>query len=136
MPRSPYYRLKDRHPLSIVADPATEDVWDEDAQAYVPAPAPGEALELEIHAERKGGQAERNEAGLDLNEMTLECRVVKSPTGKPLDFPETVRAGDTFPFTFAGRQGDAQLLPTPDAQLPKLRKKFGRQFELHWSYRG
>lgn len=96
-----------------------------------------DTLELEVHAERKGNQGQSgDEPGLDLNRMTLDCRIVKSPAGKPLDFPATVKAGDAFPFPFVGREGLGQLLPTPDSQHPKVQKKSGRTFELAWEYRG
>ena len=137
MARSPYYRLKPRLTLVIASAKAPPTrTWDSVKEIYVETPGTGKGLTLEIHAERKGSQATPEAPGLDTDRMVLECRIVKSPPGKPLDFPVGVKAGNSFPLTFVGRPGNAELLPTPDTQFPKLQKRFGRVFELQWRANG
>lgn len=137
MAKSPLYKLKPRRALVIASAKAPPTrTWDPVKEAYVETPASGKGLTLEIHAERKGSQATPEAPGLDTDLMVLECRIVKSPPGKPLDFPNNVKAGDSFPLIFVGRPGNAELLPTPDTQMPKLQRKMGRTFELQWKAAG
>lgn len=67
--------------------------------------------------------------------MTLECRVVKSPPGRPLRLPDAFQAGKTFPLTFLGKPGEVKITPEPDAQHPLEAKKLGQVFVGLWTTR-
>jgi hypothetical protein len=71
--------------------------------------------------------------GVDQSKALYECRVVRSPIGKPLRLPEGMRAGSTFALELVGSQGTAKIVPVPDPQHPTEVKKLGQVFFAEWT---
>jgi len=73
---------------------------------------------------------------VDPKKALYECRVVKSPAGKPLRLPEEMRAGTTFALELVGQAGTAKIVPVPDAQHPTEAKILGQVFFAEWTSQG
>jgi hypothetical protein len=73
---------------------------------------------------------------VDPSKALYECRVVKSPTGKPLRLPNVMRAGSTFALELVGKAGTAEIVSVPDPQHPTETKKLGQIFFAEWTSHG
>lgn len=127
---SPLYDTQPRYPLRIETPGETTTIYNPVTEERETVSTPGPVLEYEIHAEQAQSRADAERLGLDENQALFECQVVKAPDGLPLSLPEHFGAGSTFPLTFLGRNGRAEIIPTPDARFEAERS--GQKFTALW----
>ena len=114
-------------PPSYTLTVRRDKVYDPETGKYTEPP--GEPVSFEVQLNESTRQAGTERQGLETETMLLDGRIVKTPEGTPLEFPEGVKAGDTFALTLLGKSGELTLLPTPDEQGPEERRARGRIFQ-------
>lgn len=107
---------------------APPKVYDPETGTYQETETVPVSFEVQLKLSGRGSDgAER--PGLEANQSLYDGRVVKTSGSSPLEYPEGVKAGDTFDLTVDGVKGKLELLPVPDMQIPKVRAKLGRKFQ-------
>lgn len=123
------YGTQTAYPLTYTPTPATDPVYNPATGEYDWPEPTGQGVTFEVFLEQSSRRNAPERPGLEEGQILLEGRVVKTPTGTPLEFPEGVKAGDTFDSELFGAKGTLTLLPTPVEQGPKDRKIRGRTFQ-------
>lgn len=126
---SKLYKVRAAYPLTYTPVVAALSVFNPETGRYdEPAPT-GEPVTFEVQLEKSSQQSTPERPGLEAGTTRINGRVVKTPDESPLEFPASVKAGDTFDVTLFGAKGKLELLPTSDSQVPKVRQKLGQSFE-------
>ncbi len=136
MARSPLYKTQTRYPLPVPTSAPATPVYNPETQEFETPSAPAPPELFEIHATQQQNRGTPEQPGVDPRQALYECRVVKSPTGKPLRLPEGMHAGSAFDLELVGRKGRAEIVPVPDPQHPIEAKKLGQIFFAEWTSHG
>jgi hypothetical protein len=122
--------------LPVPASALAAPVYNPETQEYETPDVPTPLDLYEIHATQQQHRGATERPGLDPSKALYECRVVKSPTGRPLKLPDVMRAGSTFALELVGKAGTAEIVSVPDPQHPTETKKMGQIFFAEWTSYG